>query len=132
MGMNKTEIIAVTFAVLVVFCGLGAGIGGLIVEEANGNYVQGLADKTGTEIVKLTANDGSGVVAFRTADGIYIDLLSMINAYNGLSEIVVVYNVNNGQITGEQNAAISFNHAAGLLSSPAGALLFNLAEAGQN
>ena len=115
MGMNKTEIIAVTF---------------LIVEEANGNYVQGLADKTGTEIVKLTANDGSGAVAFRTADGIYIDLLSMINAYNGLSEIVVVYNVNNGQITGEQNA--SFNHAAGLLSSPAGALLFNLAEAGQN
>ena len=46
MGMNKTEIIAVTFAVLVVFCGIGAGIGGLIVEEANGNYVQGLADKT--------------------------------------------------------------------------------------
>ena len=44
MGMNKTEIIAVTFAVLVVFCGLGAGIGGLIVEEANGNYVQGLAE----------------------------------------------------------------------------------------
>ena len=69
MGMNKTEIIAVTFAVLVVFCGIGAGIGGLIVEEANGNYVQGLADKNGKEIVKMTAKDGSGAVAIRTADG---------------------------------------------------------------
>ena len=131
MGMNKTEIIAVTLAVLVVFCGLGAGIGGLIVEEANGHYAQGLAEKTGTELTKLTANDGSGVIVFRTADGIYINALSMINAYKGVTDKVIVYNVNGDQITGEQSAPITFNHAAGLLSSPAGSLLFNLAKAGQ-
>lgn len=45
MGMNKTEIVAVVIPVLVVFAGLGAGIGGLIVQEANGAYAQGLAEK---------------------------------------------------------------------------------------
>jgi len=131
MGMNKTEIIAVTLAVLVVFCGLGAGIGGLIIEEANGHYVQGLAEKTGTGLSKLTASDGESVVVFRTADGIYINALSMINAYNGITDKVIVYTVNGDQISGEQSAPITFNHAAGLLSSPAGELLFNLPGAGQ-
>lgn len=131
MQMNKTEIIAVTLAVLVVFCGLGAGIGGLIVEEANGHYAQGLAEKTGSELTKLTANDGSSVVVFRTADGIYINAASMINAYRGIIDKVIIYTVNGDQITGEQTAAITFNHAAGLLRSPAGSLLFNLVTSGQ-
>lgn len=131
MGMNKTEIIAVTFAVLVVFCGLGAGIGGLIIEEANGHYVQGLSEKTGPELTKITATDGSSIVVFRTADGIYINARSMMSAFQGFSDNVIVYTVEGNQITGEQSAPITFNHAAGLLSSPVGSMLFHLPAIGQ-
>ena len=46
MGMDKIEMIAAVFAALVVFCGIGAGIGGLVIEEASGNHVQTLAEKT--------------------------------------------------------------------------------------
>lgn len=129
--MNKTEIIAVVFAVLVVFCGLCAGIGGLIIEEANGHYAQGLAEKTGNELTKITATDGSSIAVFRTADGIYINALSMMNAFQGFADNVIVYIVNGNQITGEQSAPITFNHAAGLLSSPVGSLLFHLPMSGQ-
>lgn len=131
MGINTTEIIAVVFAVLVVFCGIGAGIGGRIVEQANGSYAQGLAEKTGTELTKLTASDGSSVAVFRTTDGIYINALSMINAFHGNSDTVIVYNVNGDQILDEQSAPITFNHAAGIFSSSIGTILINLAMAGQ-
>ena len=129
--MNKTEIIAVVFAVLVVFCGLGAGIGGFIIEEANGHYAQGLAEKTGTELTKITATDGSSIAVFRTADGIYINALSMMNAFQGFADNVIVYTVNGDQITDEQSTPITFNHAAGLLSSPVGSMLFHLSMSGQ-
>lgn len=132
MGMNKVEIVAVVIAILVVFAGIGAGIGGLIVQEANGAYAFGLAEKTGTELTKITASDGTAIVVFHTADGMYINARTLINAYNGNTDKVAVYSVDgNGVVNGENSAPITFNHAVGILGSGAGTLLINLATTSQ-
>ncbi len=126
MGMDKIEIIAVVFAVLVVFCGIGAGIGGLVIEEATGNHAQALAEKTGAELVKLTAADGTSVLAYRTADGQYINAESMLDAYKGYTEDIVLYFTENDSIIGEASAGITFYHGTGLWNSGAGKALKGL------
>ncbi|MCQ2355555.1 MAG: hypothetical protein MJ014_00815, partial [Methanocorpusculum sp.] len=65
----------------------------LIIEEATGHYAQELAEKTGTEFTKITATDGSSIAVFRTADGIYINALPMMNAFQGFADNVIVYTV---------------------------------------
>lgn len=132
MGMDKIEIIAVVFAVLVVFCGIGAGIGGLVIEEAASNHAQVISEKTGAELVKITAADGTSVLAYRTADGQYINAESMIDAYKGYTEDVILYVVEDGSIIGESNAGITFYHGTGLLNSGAGKVLGNLIFANKN
>ena len=50
----------------------------------------------------------------------------MINAYNGITNNIIIYSATGDQITGEQSAHITFYRGAGILSSPAGTLLLNL------
>lgn len=88
--------------------------------------------KTGTELTKITASDGSEMAVFRTADGMYINAQIFISAYNGNADKVVVYSVDgNGVIIGENSAPITFNHAVGILGSGAGTQLINLAMTAQ-
>ena len=47
----------------------------------------------------------------------------MINAYNGITNNIIIYSATGDQITGEQSAHITFYRGAGILSSPVGSLL---------
>ncbi len=133
MGKNSAEIVAVAIAVLVVFAGIGAGIGGFIVQDASSGFGDAFSQKTGTTMSTVTAPDDYNVnqiAVFQTPDGVYINAKSLLNAYHGHTDNVVIYNVDaNGKIVGEQTAPITFNHAAGLLNTAAGKILVNLATA---
>ncbi|MDV0441157.1 hypothetical protein [Methanorbis furvi] len=132
MGKNSAEIVAVVIAVMVVFAGIAAGLGGFMIQEPSSGYADAFAQKTGTTLTTVTAPidyDVDQIAVFETPNGIYINAISLLNAYRGNADSVVVYNVVNGTIVGEQTAPITFNHAAGILNSGAGQMLINFATA---
>ncbi|MDV0443054.1 hypothetical protein [Methanorbis rubei] len=134
MGKNSAEIVAVVIAVMVVFAGIAAGFGGFMIQDTGSTYADTFAQKTGTTLTTVVAPadyDVDQVAVFQIPGGAYIDAKSLISAYNGNTDSVIVYNVVDGTIVGEQSAPITFNHAAGLLNTAMGKQLINLATAAQ-
>lgn len=126
MGKNRIETVAVILCVGMVIFGLSAGFAGFVIEDKK-NHAEQLAEKTGTRLTKLTFNDGTETLAYRMQNGQYVNTESMINAYRGHTDKVIVYNAEDGQVINESTAPISFNGAAGLLYSTPGQLLSRLA-----
>lgn len=126
MGKITAEVVAIVMAVAMVLFGLSAGFAGLIVESEEKNQAQDLASKAGLTITKVNFQDGTSALAYKTHSGQYIDLHSMLNAYNGYTDKVIIYNIDGDMVIGESNAPISFNNAAGLIYSAPGYLIRSL------